>query len=81
MTDPAFARLHAACAALGTRLFTITIDDEPRGICWRAYTSHPVEYPLSGTKPLTRDGEVVRARVTLPFRIGARRETLPANEG
>lgn len=32
-------------------------------------------------KPLTRDGEVVRARVTLPFRIGARREAVPANEG
>lgn len=22
----------------------------------RAYSSHPVEYPVSGTKPLTRDG-------------------------
>lgn len=56
MTETAFARLHAACAALGTRLFTITIDDEPRDICWRAYSSMPREYPLSGTKPLTRDG-------------------------
>lgn len=56
MTDTAFARLHAACAALGTRLFTVTIQDDPNGVCWRAYTSHPAEYPLSGTKPLTRDG-------------------------
>ncbi|NEY89574.1 GAF domain-containing protein [Tabrizicola oligotrophica] len=48
--------LHAACAALGTRLFTITTQDEAAGLARRAYTSHPVEYPVSGTKPLTRDG-------------------------
>lgn len=54
--DPAFARLHAACAALGTRLFTVTIQDEARDLCWRAYSSMLREYPVSGTKPLTRDG-------------------------
>jgi len=48
--------LHAACAALGTRLFTVTTQDETAGLARRAYTSHPVEYPVSGTKPLTRDG-------------------------
>jgi hypothetical protein len=48
--------LHHACAALGTRLFTITLNDEARSLTWRAYTSHPQEYPLHGTKPLTRDG-------------------------
>lgn len=48
--------LHTACAALGTRLFTITVQDIPRDVARRAYTSHPVEYPVSGTKPLTRDG-------------------------
>lgn len=52
----AYASLHAACAALGTRLFTITTQDEAAGLARRAYTSHPVEYPVSGTKPLTRDG-------------------------
>jgi GAF domain-containing protein len=52
----AYATLHAACAALGTRLFTITTQDEAAGLARRAYTSHPVEYPVSGTKPLTRDG-------------------------
>lgn len=52
----AYAPLHAACAALGTRLFTISIQDEAAGLARRAYTSHPVEYPVSGTKPLTRDG-------------------------
>lgn len=48
--------MHHACAALGTRLFTVTVQDEAQGLARRAYTSHPVEYPVSGTKPLTRDG-------------------------
>ena len=48
--------LHKAFAALGTRLFTVTVLDLPRDVARRAYTSHPVEYPVSGTKPLTRDG-------------------------
>lgn len=48
--------LYADCAALGTRLFTITTQDIAAGLARRAYTSHPVEYPVSGTKPLTRDG-------------------------
>ncbi|MES2665346.1 MAG: GAF domain-containing protein [Pseudomonadota bacterium] len=48
--------LHQACAALGTRLFTISTQDSEAGLARRAYTSHPVEYPVSGTKPLTRDG-------------------------
>ena len=48
--------LHAECAALGTRLFTITTQDLAANLARRAYTSHPVEYPVSGTKPLTRDG-------------------------
>jgi GAF domain-containing protein len=52
----AYDTLHAACAALGTRLFTITTQDEAAGLARRAYTSHPAEYPVSGTKPLTRDG-------------------------
>lgn len=52
----AYQALHTACAALGTRLFTVTTQDEAAGLCRRAYTSHPAEYPVSGTKPLTRDG-------------------------
>ena len=48
--------LHHACAALGTRLFTVTVQDLKLDVARRAYTSHPVEYPVSGTKPLTRDG-------------------------
>jgi hypothetical protein len=50
------ADLHARCAALGTRLFTVTAQDEEAGLARRVYTSHPVEYPVSGTKPLTKDG-------------------------
>ena len=51
-----YAELHQACAALGTRLFTVSVQDDAREVAWRAYTSHPVEYPLSGEKPVTRDG-------------------------
>ena len=51
-----YDELHAACAALGTRLFTVTVQDLTMDVARRAYTSHPVEYPVSGTKPLTRDG-------------------------
>jgi hypothetical protein len=52
----AYDHLHTACAALGTRLFTITTQDEAAGVTRRAYSSNPVDYPVSGTKPLTRDG-------------------------
>lgn len=51
-----YDQLHTACAAHGTRLFTVTVQDLARDVARRAYTSHPVEYPVSGTKPLTRDG-------------------------
>lgn len=47
--------LHHACAELGTILFTVTVLDPERQLVWRSYTSHPVEYPLQGTKPQTRD--------------------------
>jgi hypothetical protein len=51
----AYSTLHHACADLGTVLFTVTVLDPARDLCWRAYTSHPVEYPRQGTKPLTHD--------------------------
>ena len=50
-----YTDLHHACACLGTILFTLTVLDPARDLCWRAYTSHPVEYPTQGTKPLTHD--------------------------
>ena len=52
----AIIELHARCAALGARLFTVTAVDTVAGLACRVYTSHPVEYPVSGTKPLTKDG-------------------------
>lgn len=51
-----FATLHHDSAALGTRLFTITTMDEAARVYRRAYTSHPLEYPVSGTKPVEKDG-------------------------
>lgn len=47
--------LHQTCASLGCILFTVSRLDPPKGVVWRCYTSHPVEYPLQGTKPLERD--------------------------
>ncbi|MBP9047845.1 MAG: GAF domain-containing protein [Tabrizicola sp.] len=52
----AFEDLHSRCAALGTRLFTVTKLDEERALFARVFTSHPVEYPVSGTKPMEKDG-------------------------
>lgn len=54
MTD-APATLHRACAALGTRLFTVSVLDRDNALSRRAYTSHPVEYPAQGTKPMQDD--------------------------
>ena len=51
-----YADLHARCAAMGTRLFTVTDVDHEAALARRVYTSHPVEYPVSGTKPVERDG-------------------------
>ena len=51
----AYTDLHHACANLGTILFTVTVLDPARDLCWRAYTSHALEYPTQGTKPLTHD--------------------------
>ncbi len=54
MTGP-ISNLHQACAALGTRLFTVSILDRAHGLSRRAYTSHPAEYPAQGTKPMLDD--------------------------
>ena len=51
-----YQTLHAGCHTLGTRLVTISVLDTAAGLARRAYTSHPVEYPTAGTKPITRDG-------------------------
>lgn len=51
----AFSALEQDCTALGTRLFTITTHDLAQGLFRRVHSSHPVEYPVHGTKPLERD--------------------------
>lgn len=55
MTTQALGDLHAACAGLGTILFTVSVLDPAAGLSRRAYTSHPADYPLQGTKPMARD--------------------------
>lgn len=50
--DTVFAEL---AAAIGARLFTVTTHDPEAQLFRRAYTSHPAEYPVSGTKPMARD--------------------------
>jgi hypothetical protein len=63
--DAAFDALHALTrATVGVRLFTIMTVDMERMLARRAYTSDPVNYPCSGTKPveMNRWFEVVHAR-------------------
>ncbi|WP_209426975.1 GAF domain-containing protein [Pararhodobacter sp. SW119] len=51
--EAVFAALHrAAQDACGARLFTVTVLDPAAGLARRAYTSHPADYPTSGTKPI-----------------------------
>lgn len=44
-----------AGATVGHRLFTVTTVDMKAGLAQRLFTSHPAEYPVSGTKPIHRD--------------------------
>lgn len=51
--DTVFAAIHdEARATCGARLFTVTVLDRAAGLARRAYSSHPVDYPSSGTKPM-----------------------------
>ena len=51
-----FAALHRfSDATVGGRLFTVMTVDLEAGLARRAYSSHPQDYPTSGTKPITRD--------------------------
>jgi len=42
-------------SVVGHKLFTIMTVDNAAGLARRAYTSHPRDYPVSGTKPIHRD--------------------------
>lgn len=51
--DAALKAIEAAAQELiGHRLFTILVLDHARGLNSRFYTSHPVEYPVGGFKPI-----------------------------
>lgn len=51
--DNTFAALHrAAQDACGARLFTVTVLDRAAGLARRCYSSHPEDYPVTGTKPM-----------------------------
>ena len=53
---PTADAIFAALAReVGARLFTITTRDPEAGLSRRAWTSHPTDYPVSGTKPATED--------------------------
>jgi hypothetical protein len=59
MSDPdgVFADLHRRLAVVaGARLFTVTKIDPVMGLARRIHSSHPVDYPVSGTKPIRADG-------------------------
>lgn len=66
--EAAFAALERlAQATVGVRLFTVMLLDHPAMLARRAYTSHPMEYPTSGTKPIEPNpwfARVVEGRAT-----------------
>ena len=63
--NAAFDALHALTErTVEARLFTIMTVDMERMLARRAYTSDPVNYPCSGTKPVQMNGwfDVVHTR-------------------
>ena len=51
---PVFLALEAIVRQeVGARLFTLMSFDSPAGLSRRIHSSHPREYPVSGTKPLS----------------------------
>lgn len=77
MSAEVFETLHKAVqAAIGARLFTISVQDEAAGLARRAYTSDAVHYPTSVPKPIQHDdwsrlvlvsGETFVANTTAEF--------------
>ncbi|MCC7321557.1 MAG: GAF domain-containing protein [Rubellimicrobium sp.] len=54
--EAALGALHdLARAVCPARLFTVTLTDLAAGVARRAYSSDPVAYPVSGTKPIGND--------------------------
>ncbi|WPZ14967.1 GAF domain-containing protein [Nitratireductor rhodophyticola] len=52
---PFDALLELTRAVVGTKLFTFMTADMKTETASRSYTSHPEEYPVSGTKPIHYD--------------------------
>ncbi|MHA7773389.1 GAF domain-containing protein [Roseibium sp. M-1] len=54
--DAPFKALQALTeATIGVKLFTFMTADMKTELASRTYTSHPEDYPVSGTKPITYD--------------------------
>jgi hypothetical protein len=54
--DAAWQALETLAADVcGHKLFTVMTVDMAAGLARRAYSDHPTEYPVSGTKPIHRD--------------------------
>ncbi len=63
--EEAYGALHRLADALvGARLFTVMTVDMGAGLARRAYSSDPVSYPATGTKPIEMNAwfEVVHGR-------------------
>jgi hypothetical protein len=64
--DPLYRALDQATAkAIGHKLFTLLVVDEPKAEVARVYTSNARAYPVGGRKPLQRTGwgdRVIRDR-------------------
>jgi hypothetical protein len=55
-SEAAWAALcRLASAIAGHRLFTVMTVDIDAGLARRAFSDHPAEYPVTGTKPIQRD--------------------------
>lgn len=55
-SEAAWKALEALSAGVvGHKLFTVMTVDMEAGLARRAFSDHPAEYPVSGTKPIHRD--------------------------
>lgn len=55
-SETMYAQFHQqADQAIGVKLFTVMVVDNEAGLSRRAYTSHPEQYPTSGSKPLHKE--------------------------
>lgn len=53
---PIYKALHQEAKTIaGAKLFTIMVLDNEAGLARRAYTSHPADYPATGSKPMRQD--------------------------